>query len=86
MRIVSIVVAVVMALPFSPVKTTVLRDCEDTGKPLCYTYDDGKWRVVSSYHPYQSKAVRLCQPRKISVPCLTNPKGGKATYIRFAGK
>lgn len=86
MRILSAMVAIAMALPFSPVKTSVLRDCEDTGKPMCYTIDEGKWRVVSSYNPYASKAVKLCKPRKISVPCLTPPKHGKATYVRFTGR
>jgi hypothetical protein len=86
MRILSVVVAIVMALPFSPVKSTVLRDCEDTGKPTCYTLDDGVWRVVSSYAPYRSKAVKLCKPLRVSVPCLTIPKRGKATYFHMTGR
>ncbi len=83
MRILSAVVAIAMALPFSPIKSSVLSDCEDTGKPMCYTIDDGVWRVVSSYNPYRSKAVKLCKSRKVSVPCLTTPKHGKAVSVHM---
>lgn len=86
MRILSAVVAIAMALPFSPVKSSVLSDCEDTGKPACYTYDDGSWRVVTSYNPYRGKVVKLCKPRKVSVPCLTTPKHGKAVYVYMTGR
>lgn len=76
---ISILLAVLMA--FSPTPTQKLRDCEDTGKASCYTYDDGKWRVVTSYSPYKSKVVKLCS-KGTKRACLMPEKKGTRIYVK----
>jgi hypothetical protein len=81
--------AVLLAVPLSKnaeawesrklsIHMTKVADCEDTGKPVCYTYDEGEWRIVTSYNPYKAKSVKLCT--KKGAGCLIG-KGSVRTYI-----
>jgi hypothetical protein len=57
-------------LPRSAARVHVITvpDCEDTDGPVvpCVTYDEGQWRVVSSYAPYAYRPATLCAtPRTV---------------------
>lgn len=48
------ILPIVMSLVFL-VSPSKLQNCEDNMmKAPCYTFDEGKWRIVLSYHPYKS--------------------------------
>lgn len=68
-------------MPYKPHKS-ILANCEDVNIQPCYTYDDGKWRIVYSYSPYKSKAVKLCNSKSSNVPCLNKKEtsGGHRIY------
>lgn len=36
-------------------------DCESYDIQPCYTYDDGAWRMVTSYSPYHSVKLSVCK-------------------------
>jgi hypothetical protein len=65
--------------PFTTYKS-FMRNCEDIDVQPCYTFDEGKWRIVYSYNPYKSRAVSLCNSKSSNLPCLTkstNSDGAK---------
>lgn len=59
-----------------------LVNCEDMDVQPCFTFDEGKWRIVYSYSPYKAKTVSFCG----EAPCLSkkaNKDGTRNYYWRF---
>lgn len=50
---------------------TRLTNCEDVDRTPCWTFDDGAYRVVTSYGPYRSHTVRLCLRGQTRGNCLS---------------
>lgn len=50
---------------------TRLTNCEDVDRTPCWTFDDGAYRVVTSYAPYRSHTVRLCLRGQTRGTCLS---------------
>lgn len=53
-------------------KSVMLSNCEDVDTVPCITYDDGKWKRVSSYSPYRAKVVARCKSKNggPKFPCV----------------
>lgn len=52
-------------------------DCEDMeGSTPCVTYDEGQWRLVSSYDPYSFTALVQCSAEDYPkiMPCVWKHK------------
>jgi hypothetical protein len=47
-------------------------NCEDYDIQPCFTYDDGHWRVVTSYMPYASYTLYRCTEEDggARIPCI----------------
>lgn len=48
-----------------------LTNCEDVDRVPCWAFDDGAYRVVTSYGPYRSHTVRLCLRGQTRGNCLS---------------
>jgi len=59
-----LLVGVVLVTMSAGAGKRVYKDCEDTGKTPCVTFDDGHWRKVTSYDPYKSKVVKVRKVKK----------------------
>lgn len=68
----------------APAHFSKLVDCEDMDVQPCFTYDEGKWKVVYSYKPYTAKNVKVCNKAKRNEACISKPKNGTVTYVWYS--
>lgn len=71
-------------------RVRALPDCEDMDGKLkgkCITFDEGKWRVVSSYRPYKSVVINVCSvPLSRKIPCVIKKPAKPGVYYILGKK
>lgn len=63
-----------------------LPDCEDVETVPCVTLDESQWREVTSYHPYQFKALAVCdvEDYPTNTPCVWKKQyAGTAAWVVY---
>lgn len=68
------------------IHTSKLANCEEMDVQPCFTYDEGKWRVVLSYSPYKAKAVKICKSVFGGDKCLAKKDNKNGTRNYYWGK
>lgn len=51
-------------------------NCEEYDVQPCYTYDEGAWRMVTSYNPYRAVRLYVCKAEDggPKLPCIWTKK------------